>query len=179
MKSVHFALVLNQTHHHSNVQNLRNKTLDKTEVKKEGITRLAEVLVPLVLLVPLVQQMQLRCLIYDLLYRQGETKVLSRNAMSNMQSEPNQFKGKLFRGDEACRSKCVGPARPCHWIKREEDLGATQCSILTQYNPCRYCKQFHMTLQRKGCGRRLSQDYCGSRLKNTDVNCKYILFSLH
>ncbi|XP_039669300.1 moesin-like isoform X3 [Perca fluviatilis] len=70
--------------------------------------------------------------------------------------------------DEGCLFITRGPLASTGLTKREV-LRAIQWSILIQYNPCRYCKQFHMTPQRKGY-RHLSEEVFRLRIKKTQMS---------
>lgn len=129
------------------------------------------------------QMMQLRRLWIDvLLMGWGRDKDPLR-VQSYTLSKPHRFKGETPSWeDEGCRSEMrgplCGPAVGLSVREREEDLGATQCSPLTPYNPCRYCKRFHMTLQWKGYSSRCLRDVLLRRRRSNDtnVNRKCLLF---
>lgn len=76
---------------------------------------------------------------------------------------------------KAASLNCCGPRAAIGLTKREKYLGTKQWSILTQHNPCRYCKKSHMTPQRKGYDKYLSEEVFRLQIKikkNTNVNCK-------
>lgn len=73
--------------------------------------------------------------------------------------------------------KCTGPGLPGGLTERY--LRTIQWSILDQYNPCRYYKQFHMTLQRKGYYN-LPEEVFGLQIKNmSTVSSDLSLFKYH
>lgn len=89
---------------------------------------------------------------------------MSRSSLNDVQSKPNQYKWENWPPKaEGSLSTMRGPLATIGLTRREKFLRTTQWSILIQYNPCRYCKRFHMTLQRKGIYKHLSQE--GFRLE--------------